>query len=163
MTSSAHPLFRLIYRSRQTPAVAADLDKIVHRIIESAIRHNGEDDLTGLLITVQGHFVQALEGPINAVRNTYARIAMDPRHRDPHIISQEPTERRLFSDWNMCARALAPSDHAILDVIDVKGTFNPALLTAQSVQKLLITVADIQRRRSPRAPVSAGTYSPWAQ
>jgi len=46
----------------------------------------------------------------------------------------------------MCARALAFSDKAILDVIDVKGAFNPDRLTPRSVECLLTTVAAIQRR-----------------
>ena len=148
MNPSEQSLFRLIYRSRQTFPVAANLDHFVRNIIRSAVPNNRGDDLTGLLITIQGHFIQALEGPVDAVRTTYAKISMDLRHHDPHIISQGPVGQRLFSDWNMCARALAPSDQAILDVIDAKGDFNPDRLTPQSAERLLTTVADIQRRVS---------------
>jgi hypothetical protein len=80
------------------------------------------------------------------VLTTYARISMDPRHSDPHIISQGPAYQRLFGEWNMCASSLAPSDKAILAVLDGKGDFNPKALTAGSTQRLLTTVADIQRR-----------------
>jgi hypothetical protein len=154
MTQPARSLYCLFYRSRQTPEVAADLDYVVGQIIGSAIRRNRAVGLTGLLLVVQGHFVQALEGNIDHVRNTYARIAMDPRHHDLHIISQGPAEKRLFGEWNMCANALAPSDKAILDVLDGKGDFNPKALTAAGVQRLLTTVADIQRRTALAALVS---------
>ncbi len=146
MTQSPRTLYRLFYRSRQTPAAAADLDYVVGQIIGTAIRRNREIGLTGLLLTVRGHFVQALEGHVDSVRTTYARISMDPRHHDLHIISQGPAERRLFGEWNMCASSLAPSDKAILSVLDEKPDFNPQALTEVSVQKLLTTVADIQRR-----------------
>ena len=153
MAQSPRSLYRLFYRSRQTPDAAADLDFVVGQIIGTAIRRNREVGLTGLLLTVQGHFIQALEGNIEVVRTTYARISMDPRHHDLHIISQGPAERRLFGEWNMCAGALAPSDKAILAVLDGKGGFNPQALTAASAQQLLTTVADIQRRTALSALV----------
>jgi len=154
MAQTKRTLYRLFYRSRQTPAVVADLDFVVQQIIGAAIRRNREVGLTGLLLTVRGDFIQALEGNVDAVRATYARISMDPRHHDLHVISQGPAEQRLFGEWNMCARSLAPSDKAILDVLDAKGGFNPKGLTAASVQRLLTTVAAIQRRTAVAALVS---------
>ena len=122
------------------------------------MRNNKDDGLTGLLVTIQDCFVQALEGPVDSVRNAYARISRDTRHHDPHIIAQGPVEKRLFSDWTMCARFLAPSDKAILDVIDAKGKFDPASLTPQSVQGLLVSVANIHRRTNLDALVAAGKH-----
>jgi len=153
MTQPARQLYRLFYRSRQTPDAAADLDYVVGRIIGTAIRRNREVGLTGLLLTVQGHFIQALEGNIDAVRTTYARISMDPRHQDLHIIAQGVAQQRLFGEWNMCASALAASDKAILGVLDSKGAFNALSLTAASTQRLLTTIADIQRRTALAALV----------
>jgi hypothetical protein len=154
MAHSPHTLHRLFYRSRHTPEAAADLDFVVGQIIGTAIRRNRAVGLTGLLLAVRGHFIQALEGNIDEVRTTYARISMDPRHHDLHIISQGAAERRLFGEWNMCASSLAPSDKAILSVLDAKGDFNPQALTAASAQRLLITVADIQRRTALSALVA---------
>lgn len=153
MARSASSFYRLFYRSRQTPEVAVDLDFEVSRIIGSAIRRNRDVGVTGLLLVVKGHFIQALEGKEDAVRTTYARILTDPRHSDQHIISHGPAERRLFGEWNMCASSLAPSDKAILAVLDGKGNFNPQTLTALSTERLLTTVADIQRRTALAALV----------
>jgi len=146
MTQAAPSLHRLLYRSRLGPEVLADVDFAVGQIIGSAIRRNREVGLTGLLLVVKGHFIQALEGKSDAVRATYARISMDRRHSDLHLISQGIVERRLFADWNMCASSLAQSDKAILTVLDSKGDFSPQTLTAASTLRLLTTVADIQRR-----------------
>jgi hypothetical protein len=153
MAHSPRTLHRLFYRSRQTPAAAADLDFEVGQIIGASIRHNRTVALTGLLLVVQGHFIQALEGNIDEVRSTYARISMDPRHHDLHIISQAPTAQRLFGEWNMCASTLAPSDRAILGVLDGMGDFNPQALTDASTQSLLTAVAAIQRRTALAALV----------
>lgn len=153
MVETSRTLQRIYYRSRQTAAVTADLDFVVQQIIGTAIRRNREVGVTGLLLILQGNFIQALEGNINAVRDTYARISMDTRHHDLQIISQGPAAQRLFGEWNMCASSLAPSDKAILDVIDGKGQFNPKALTALSAQRLLTTVAAIQRRTALAALV----------
>lgn len=146
MGQPSRTLHRLIYRSRQTPAVAADLDFEVRRIISAAIGRNRTVGLTGLLLVVQGHFIQALEGNVDEVRTTYARISLDTRHCDLHIISQGPAEKRMFAEWNMCARTLAPSDKAILDLLDGNDVINVQSLTTDSTLRLLTTVASIQRR-----------------
>lgn len=158
MTQPTSSLFRLFYRSRQTPSVARDLDAVVGRIIGSSIRRNRAVGLTGMLLVVKGHFIQALEGKADEVLTTYARILMDPRHSDPHIISQGPAYQRLFGEWNMCASSLTSSDKAILAVLDGKADFNPKVLTAASTQRLLTMVADLQR---PAA--LAGQHQPVPQ
>ena len=154
MTGSSRSLHRIVYYSRQTEAVEADLDFQVRKIIQRAIHHNRLDDVTGLLITVQDYFLQALEGPATAVRTTYGRILDDDRHTNVTIIHAGPAEGRLFADWNMCARAIAPSDREILDVIDSRGAFEPSSLTAKGSVRLLTTVADIQRRTAATALIA---------
>jgi len=139
-------LHRLVYHSRQTPEATRDLDEQVRGIIQVSIANNRAADLTGLLVTIQDFFLQVLEGPPIAVQTAYGRILNDPRHTDAVVISAGPAERRLFGDWNMCARAIAPSDKAILDVIDKKGVFDPRQLRPESALRLLTTVAGIQRR-----------------
>jgi len=148
MARPAYKLFRLIYHSRQTPMVLGDLDAHVHAIIERSIPNNQRFMLTGLLIVVQGFFLQVLEGPEAAVRGAYCRIVDDPRHDQIAIISGEQAQTRLFGQWNMCARALASADQSILDVLDSKGLFDPARLTPKSAVDLLRKVADIQSRNA---------------
>ena len=147
MPQSASPiLHRLYYRSRPTPEAAVDLDDLVERIIEASIRRNRVVGITGLLIVVKNQFVQVLEGDVNEVRTTYARISMDRRHQDLSIIGQGPASRRLFGNWHMCASPLAASDRAILEVLDAKEDFNPQALTLASAERLLTAVAAVQRR-----------------
>lgn len=145
MALAKRELHRLFYRSRQTPEATADLEFVVQQIMGASIRCNRAIGVTGLLLTFQGNFIQALEGNVDGVRGAYARISRDPRHYDLQIIAQGPADQRLFGEWNMCARSLAPSDQAILDVLDRKGGFNPQTLTAESIERLLTTVAAIQR------------------
>jgi hypothetical protein len=151
MTATSPPLHRLLYRSRQTPATAADLAGETRRIVDSAMRNNGLLGLTGILVTIQGYFIQTLEGPLDDVKATYRRILVDPRHCEATVIHAGPTDRRLFQDWNMCARALTSADQKILDVLDAKGPFDATRITPLNALKLLTTVADIQRRTAAAA------------
>lgn len=149
MARPAHKLFRLIYHSRQTPTVVADLDTHVRAIIQISIRNNRNFQLSGLLLTIQGHFLQAVEGPEAAVRAAYSRIAPDPRHDQIVIISSEAVETRLFRQWDMCARSLTTADAAILDVLGRKGPFDLARLSPKGAADLLSKVAQIQGRTVP--------------
>lgn len=147
-------LHRLIYRSRQSPVIDGDLDYALGEIVRKSIANNRADDVTGLLLAVQGFFVQALEGRREVLERIYARISADGRHYDVAMISSRPAEARLFGEWNMCARSMGPADEAILDVLDARGAFDAARLTPDSALKLLTTVAGIQRR-TVRAAMSA--------
>jgi hypothetical protein len=80
--ASHQSIHRLFYRSRVTPEVSANLDLVVWEIINTSQDRNRKVGLTGLLVVVKDHFIQAREGDIDEVRTTYARISMDRRHQD---------------------------------------------------------------------------------
>lgn len=103
-------LFQLIYVST---ASEADLDEgVLADILESAVRHNTPDGITGMLLYAGGSFMQVLEGEQSKVEETYARVQTDPRHRDVIIIDERPIEHRDFSQWRMGFRALKSADAA---------------------------------------------------
>lgn len=78
-------LHRLIYASRITIA-PIDLNEEVGEIVRASIRRNREAAITGLLLAHAGCFVQALEGPAEAVLATYGRICEDPRHTGKSVV-----------------------------------------------------------------------------
>jgi hypothetical protein len=150
MSAPSHRLQRLVYRSRQSPLVVADLEFEVCNIVRSSIRNNRLANLSGLLVTIQGYFIQVLEGPPERLEEAYRRISADPRHLDLEVISSEPAARRLFRDWEMCAQAVSPSDAVIVESLDRREQFDPAGLTARSALRLLSAVAQVQRQASLR-------------
>ena len=54
-----------------------------------------------MLVAGQRRFLQALEGPTDAVRTTYARILADPRHYASVVLSDRYLEARQFGGWAM--------------------------------------------------------------
>lgn len=148
--TGSRTLHRLIYASRPANDEAAGEDQVAE-IIRASIRNNRAAAITGLLLVHDGWFVQALEGPHQAVMTTYGRILKDARHRDATVIAAGSTYERGFADWNMCARRLTAADDAILDTLALRQHFEPPALDGAKVLRLLTAVRGIQERTQLRA------------
>ena len=70
-------------------------------LLHAARGFNKFDDITGLLIHDEGHFLQVIEGPANAIDNLAQRLKRDRRHSQVEIHEDALVERRLFPDWAM--------------------------------------------------------------
>lgn len=91
-------LFRLIYVSR---AVSAPDSVSTDALLRQARERNDELNLTGVLCTGRGHFVQLIEGPQINVIDLYSRICRDERHRGAELVSVALAEERAFPKWSM--------------------------------------------------------------
>jgi Sensors of blue-light using FAD len=99
----------LVYVSSATELFSrSELDDI----LEASRRNNAAADVTGMLLYKDGNLMQVLEGDEAAVRETYARIALDPRHRGLLVLLEEAVEERQFEDWTMAFRDLEAVDAA---------------------------------------------------
>ncbi len=99
-------LVQLSYVSAATHLMSeAELEAI----LASSMSHNAECDLTGMLLYLDGTFLQVLEGPPGAVHETYERIKRDPRHHDLMLIDEAPITTRDFPNWRMGFNRLDPS------------------------------------------------------
>jgi hypothetical protein len=84
--SSSRSLHRLLYASRQAFAPDMIPEAEIDSLIRASIRNNRAVAVTGLLLVHDGWFLQALEGPAEAVMSTYRRIVDDPRHDQARVI-----------------------------------------------------------------------------
>ena len=91
-------MFQLVYIS----STREDIDPAtLEAILEVSRRNNGRNGVTGLLVAGRRRFLQALEGPEQAVLDTYARIRADPRHYAFVLLTGRAIDRRAFGDWSM--------------------------------------------------------------
>jgi hypothetical protein len=136
-------LHRLVYASQfgEFPVAFDDQEQEIGKIIRASIRRNRDDAITGLLLVHRGWFLQALEGPGEAVERAYQRILGDRRHANASLLAFGPTRRRAFASWNMCARRLSRADDAILEGLH---DHDPDAWTAESALSLLKQVRDVQ-------------------
>jgi hypothetical protein len=134
-------LHRLIYVSRLA-LTGPDLNVALGRIVHDSVHNNRHAAVTGLLFCHDGWFVQVLEGPAEAVQQTFARLAADPRHTDVKRISYEKVSGRLFADWDLCAKRFSDGD----EILPTFGhRFDPSRIEPRKLLDLLVNVADRQR------------------
>jgi len=101
------PLIQLIY----TSAAVRDMSQAeLETILETSVRNNTRDGLTGMLLYHDGSFMQAIEGDEAVVMATFHRIQRDPRHSQVFMIEQRAITERCFSRFTMGFRKLAASD-----------------------------------------------------
>ena len=95
-------MIRLLYIStaRQQPTSVMLAD-----ILRASRRNNAAAEVTGLLVVGGRRFLQALEGPREAVLATYDRIASDPRHFAIVQLGCDEIAERQFGAWAMGAQA----------------------------------------------------------
>lgn len=70
-------------------------------ILRVSARNNYRDGVTGLLVSDDGLYVQALEGLPGAVKACFSRIKADKRHHDVELLIDQPSGRRQFPRWSM--------------------------------------------------------------
>jgi len=91
-------MLQLVYISTaRAPHDPATLDAI----LGASRRNNARVNVTGLLVAGGRRFLQALEGPEDAVLSTYTRIQADARHRALVLLSSRTVEARSFGNWSM--------------------------------------------------------------
>ncbi len=72
----------------------------LNTILMTSRRNNEALGITGLLLHIDGGFLQVLEGEERAVRDIYARICADKRHWNTHVLLDREAPR-AFYDWSM--------------------------------------------------------------
>lgn len=87
----------LIYCSRPTTFD----NKTITEILKTSQKNNVKSGVTGALIWRSDLYFQYLEGPIDAVDQTFKKIKLDKRHSEIHIIRDDSMRRRLFASWAM--------------------------------------------------------------
>ena len=82
-------------------AVTEDLGDEIDQILESSVRNNKQQEVTGVLLYAQGTFFQVLEGSSENVKDVYTRILKDPRHKTVTKLHEAEIEERRFAEWSM--------------------------------------------------------------
>jgi hypothetical protein len=100
-------------------ATAGMTDAMVGQILSVSRFNNASEDVTGLLLYDGYRFLQALEGPTDAVNRLYQRVKGDPRHRAVVLLSSRTVQSRDFGNWAMAAERVAVSRGAtVADLVD---------------------------------------------
>ncbi len=88
-------IFQMIYFSQRAPDSGLST---VELSCEQAFKRNRADDISGLLVNNNQHFLQFIEEPCDEVRACLARIADDVRHFNVIVIWAQRSAERVFPD-----------------------------------------------------------------
>lgn len=91
-------MLSIVYASS---AATTFTEEELHDLLETSRVNNAKLDITGMLLYKDGNFIQAIEGPEEAVRSLYAKIAQDSRHKEIFLLSEETITERNFPNWSM--------------------------------------------------------------
>ena len=100
-------LVQLIYVSSATEELS---DEVLNQILESSVKHNSPQNVTGMLLYCGGNFMQVLEGEETEINETYKRICIDPRHHSIFLLSRERIKEKQFSAWSMGFHRITSAD-----------------------------------------------------
>jgi hypothetical protein len=102
-------LIQLIYVS----TAEHELDESeIKKILDSSVRHNTPQEVTGLLLYSEGSFMQVLEGEEAAIDETMSRIEKDPLHHSLIVMTRSKIAYREFGTWTMGFRGVIAPDAA---------------------------------------------------
>lgn len=95
-------LHTIVYRSAPVfSGSVTDYLTEIDSIVATARRRNAEVSVTGAMLFNEDWFVQLLEGAEDSVRETFERIAADPRHDEVETLFDGSTTERRFPGWSM--------------------------------------------------------------
>jgi hypothetical protein len=99
--------------------VPSDVDSI----LSSARKHNGINQITGLLVELPQHFIQILEGDHDQVENTFNRICEDTRHQNVRVVLAKNIEFREIEAWEM-GFSTELNESQLNDALHILNTFS---------------------------------------
>ena len=100
-------LSHVIYASRST---AEFHEHDIPELLKQVRVANAKHELTGMLLYINGAFVQVIEGQPQMVDAVMSSILRDKRHTQLTVIAKEPIVERQFEGWTMIHKTLDPMD-----------------------------------------------------
>ncbi len=130
-------IHRLVYYSRNRLSDGALTAWIIQDILRASRKNNARAGVTGALMFNSGCFAQVLEGPQDAVEETFERIQQDERHGDVSLLAFDPVDRRVFETWSMgFVGASAAGSARFADIAGESG-FDPKKFTGERLLETL--------------------------
>ncbi|MGI4749681.1 MAG: BLUF domain-containing protein [Janthinobacterium lividum] len=73
---------------------------------------NKQFGISGMLLYLEGKFIQFLEGEEKEVQSLYTKINHDNRHKGVVLLKKGMMDKRLFTNWSMAFNSVTPEELA---------------------------------------------------
>lgn len=91
-------LHRIIYLS----SASKDLtNEEIHNLLLLSKINNKKNNISGLLLFIDGNFIQVLEGEKDKINDLFKKIEIDIRHKNVTKVIEDTIESRQFENWDM--------------------------------------------------------------
>jgi hypothetical protein len=131
-------LVRLLYASRAAAALSASA---LDAILTQSRGRNPALGVTGLLVSADDVFMQALEGGRDEVCDLYNAIVRDPRHSDVRLLTFEEITERRFGAWTMGQIQSARINRALILKYFPRAEIDPFAVSGQATLAFLSELA----------------------
>ncbi len=98
-------MYHLVYTSHATRHFT---EEDLVSLLKECRAFNQVHRITGMLLHIQGKFIQVLEGSKQEVVSLFEQIAIDPRHKRVALVAEGDSASRIFKDWSMGFKRLTP-------------------------------------------------------
>jgi hypothetical protein len=106
-------------------------------LLHDARAYNTIDNICGVLMHRNGHFLQVFEGESNPIENLLSRLQRDTRHKNLEISHYSFVDSPLFSNWAMGSADLEAPELSLMPGLRTD------LYKAEVVQELVMRLPDI--------------------
>jgi hypothetical protein len=142
-------LMSVIYASRSTESFH---EHEIPDLLKQARLANAKHEITGMLLYIDGSFLQVLEGQPDMTEAVFGTILRDKRHTQVTLIEKETIPERAYEGWTMNHKTLDPVEAG--ELIGEAGYFQSAAWVTQldsSRAKKLLSAASVRWQREHRS------------
>lgn len=100
-------MYHLLYTSHATKEFS---EHDLLQLLTQSRSLNKQNNITGMLLYLNGKFMQVLEGDQLTVEDIYSKIRKDPRHSRIITVIQGNSPGRIFSGWTMGFKKISIND-----------------------------------------------------
>ncbi len=98
-------LMSVIYASRSTEHFH---EHEIPELLKQARLANAKHEITGMLLYIDGSFLQVLEGQPDMAEAVFGTILRDKRHTQVTLIAKDAIPERAYEGWTMNHKTLDP-------------------------------------------------------
>jgi len=130
-------MYQLLYISNAVNLMSNDE---LESLLGNARIKNHQLNITGMLVYLDGSFIQVLEGEKAVVKDSFKNISKDPRHNNIILVDENHIDKRAFQSWEMAFHKLHANDiekfPAIKNLLN-KSTQNQTTMLTDIVDSFL--------------------------